>query len=361
MPLFEPNPEIFTNETVLRPNTYEPDEFPVRDAELAKYKRALQPVINAAPPKHIFLNGHPGSGKTAMTNYLLSHLKHSCAEYNIDLTTIYVSCENDINGMSSYDATIEIVNRLRDHPDGPNKNDLPTSGHSYTHVKNTLFDDLNHIGGTIIIVLDELHELTDDKILKHIPRAPGTHLDDDTHVGLIGISNDPAFLNGLSRDTEDSLTGELIPFDTYNATQLQTILETRAENAFHDDVLDQDVIPLCASIAAQHSGSARKAINLLREAGELARDQSADTVSIEHVRAAEQKLKRDSAKNALQALTVNQQLALLSVVYESIGTTEETPRANCSTPTKPFVTSLTIPQPRTTHSAVASTISKSNG
>ena len=55
-----------------------------------------------------------------------------------------------------------------------------------------------------------------------------------------------------------------------------------------DDVLSGDVIPLTAAIAAQEHGDARKAIEILRYAGELAERENVEMVTEEHVRDAQE-------------------------------------------------------------------------
>ncbi len=61
------------------------------------------------------------------------------------------------------------------------------------------------------------------------------------------------------------------------------ILEKRRD-AFHDGVLADDVIPLTAALAAQEHGDARKAIDILRNAGRIAKKQTDTRVTAEHVR-----------------------------------------------------------------------------
>ena len=48
--------------------------------------------------------------------------------------------------------------------------------------------------------------------------------------------------------------------------------------SFKDDVLNNDVIPLCAALAAKEEGDARYALDLLRTSGELADEKASETV-----------------------------------------------------------------------------------
>lgn len=91
---------------------------------------------------------------------------------------------------------------------------------------------------------------------------------------------------------EDTLCERELHFSPYDANDLQHILEKRADLAFEAGVLDGDVVPLCAAFAAQDKGSARQALDLLLEAGDLARRNNDSTVTEDHVREAKQLLEK---------------------------------------------------------------------
>lgn len=64
-------------------------------------------------------------------------------------------------------------------------------------------------------------------------------------------------------------------------------------DAFREDVLADDVVPLTAAFAAQEHGDAWKAIEILRHAGELAERQGDDQVTESHVRDAQERAEID--------------------------------------------------------------------
>jgi len=133
-------------------------------------------------------------------------------------------------------------------------------------------------------------------------------------VSLIGISNDLKFKNFLDPRVLSSLSEEEIVFPPYNASQLEDILSQRAELAFYDGVLDDEVIPFCAALAAQEHGDARKALDLLRISGEIAELRNEDKVTKEHVKEAVRKMERDHIIEAVKTLPNQSKLLLYSMI-----------------------------------------------
>jgi cell division control protein 6 len=310
MGMFERDRQVFADAAPLD-DSYEPQDIRERDEELDKYQRALQPIIDNRPTSNIFLYGKTGTGKTVATKFMLSHLETDAAEYDdVDLSTVWVSCENL---SSSYQVAVALVNELCE---SQGKDRISTTGYSQQRVFNLLYEELDALGGTVVIVLDEIDNIGhSDDILYGLPRARSNDYVDDVRPVIIGISNDFQFRDNLSPKVKDTLAEKEILFSPYNASQLQSILEPRAEKAFYDGVLTDDVVPLCAAFAAQDTGSARQAIRLLREAGELAQADDLETVAEDHVREAQDELEKNQLYEGMQELTTQGHAVLCALAY----------------------------------------------
>lgn len=318
MGMFQRDRQIFADAEPLD-DSYEPDDIRERDEQLEKYQRALQPIIDNRPTSNIFIYGKTGTGKTVATRYMLSHLENDAAQYDdVDLSIVWVGCENL---SSSYQVAVTLVNEMRREL---GKDRISTTGHSQQRVFDLLYEELDNIGGTVVMVLDEIDNIGhSDDILYGLPRARANDYVDNVRPVVIGISNDFQFRDNLSPKVKDTLAEKEILFPPYDGTQLESILQPRAEKAFHSDVLTDDAVPLCAAFAAQDTGSARQAIRLLREAGELAQAQEKTKVTEGHVRAAQDELEKNQLYEGMQELTTQGHAVLCALSYHEA--TNETP------------------------------------
>jgi len=318
MALFERSEEIFQDENVLH-DDFQPQSLEERDDELERYTGYLQPVINGSQPRNIFLYGKTGVGKTAATKYLLKHLEEDAAQYeDISITTVYLNCE-DLT--SSYRVAVSIVNQLREPG-----NQISRTGYPLNAVYEMLWEKLDEIGGTIIIVLDEIDYIgDDDSVLYQLPRARSNGKIEHSRVGIIGISNDFKFREKLDPRVEDTLCERELHFPPYDATDLRNILTKRADRAFKDGIVEHEVIPLCAAFAAQDKGSARQGLDLLLEAGDLARRQNDPVVTPEHVRDAKELLEKQRIEESMQDLTSHGHITLLAVVASTVAKPDVVP------------------------------------
>jgi cell division control protein 6 len=297
--------EVFDDRDVLL-DEHIPDELVGRDRQIEDYLEALMPVFDGHSPEHVFLFGPNGSGKTATTRFMLRELRADLDEVDqgVDLSTIWCRC-NSIG--TDYMLAIKLANRLLPAEDQVNR------GHAEDVVYDRLFGALEDVGGTILIVLDEIDRIEDlDTFMYEITRArsAGGRLD-DTKVGVVGISKNRDFYENLSSDVKSSLNDKTIDFPAYEGDDLKEILENRVESAFATGVVSKDVAPLCAAYAAKHKGDARFGLDLLRKSGDLAKRDELEQVTEEHVK----KARDDVVENRLEKELDNMTNEAMRTVY----------------------------------------------
>lgn len=320
---------IFQDMDVMNPNTqtYRPNELPEREEELDQIHSALRPATMGSTPLNVFVYGHTGQGKTVGIDLKTSQLQTYADENEMDLTVVHTRCK----GMDgSYHVMTHLIKAFREERFGPGE-ELP-SGHQRKTLLNMIIEELEAIGGTVIIVLDEIDAIGDDDyILYELPRANP----DQVRISIIGITNDLQFRDNLAADVRSSLGEDEISFDPYDANQLCDILARRAVGALRDtefrngcrnysylesDVLSADAIPLCSAMAAQDTGDAREALRLFFRAARFADDDGETVVTEDHVRHARDWLEEKAIESGIKTLPTQKQLALISVTWFNIQT-----------------------------------------
>ena len=192
---------------------------------------------------------------------------------------------------------------------------IPPTGLPTEEVYKAFLKAINKYKQNYIIILDEIDQLvskTGDNVLYNLTRINegGT----EQQLTIIGISNDVLFVDNLDPRVKSSLSEEEIVFPPYNALQIQSILKQRAELAFNKDVLEHGVIEKCAAYAARDHGDARRALELLRVAGEVADRKNTKKITIADIDEAEEKIDRDRIVDVVATQPKQYQLVLYSIL-----------------------------------------------
>ena len=217
---------------------------------------------------------------------------------------------------SAYDSVAEITERIESlTEDAKELEPVPMTGWPTDRVYSTFFDAVDYNERVVVIMLDEIDKLVEksgDDTLYNLSRMNSELV--NSRISIMGISNDLKFTDFLDPRVKSSLGEEEIVFPPYDATQLRDILQHRADVAFKPDALTSDVIPLCAAFAAQEHGDARRALDLLRTAGELAERSQADLIEESHVRQAQDKIELDRVVEVVRTLPTQSKIVLHSII-----------------------------------------------
>ena len=298
-------PKIFNNRNALDPS-YIPEILPHRDVQIKDIaEKTACALLGDAPPSFLCY-GQTGTGKTATIRYVSQKLAQQNSE--IKPWWIYINC----NVVSTpYRILAHIYNTIS------REEKIPPTGLPKDIIFKKLLGllDSKVKDSICFLVLDEIDILVDKKggneILYDLTRL-NENLD-NCKSSLIGISNKLKFRNSLDPRILSSLGEEHIVFHSYDASELRDILNERARIAFHEHVLKEDLIPLCAAVAAKEHGDARKALQLLRKAGELAERAQSKIVTSEYVEKAQEEIERDYIMEFIKGLPLQAQLILTSI------------------------------------------------
>ncbi len=299
--LLESEP-IFKNKEVLR-HSYTPDSLVHRDDQINSLASILVSALRGDTPSNILIYGKTGTGKTAVTRHVGIELERKGESLGTSCKVVYLNCE-----------VIDTQYRLLANLSRQFGEDVPMTGWPTDQVFAKFKEAIDSEKQIIIIILDEIDKLIKkgDDVLYNLSRI-NTDLK-EAKVSMIGVSNDLKFTEFLDPRVKSSLGEEEIIFPPYDADQISDILHERAEIAYKPDALDEMVIPLCAAFAAQEHGDARRALDLLRVAGEIAERENKSQVEEQHVRNAQEKIEIDRVVEVVRTLPTQSKLALYSVM-----------------------------------------------
>ncbi len=302
---------LFKDKKVLQ-SSYTPDTIPHREKEIKEIASMLAPSLRGEKPSNLFLYGKTGTGKTLSVIHVVDRLKKIAKKKKVSLEIFYLNCKLKKVADTEYRLIATLARNF-----GKN---VPVTGLPTDEIYRIFIESIDNEEKNIILILDEIDQLVKkagDEILYNLTRLNSELI--NTQITFVGISNDLRFANDIDPRVKSSLTEEDINFSSYNALQLQDILHERSKNAFKDKVLEQGAIEKCAALAAREHGDARRALDLLRVAGELAERNNSDKLLIDHIDIAEEKIERDLISDVVSTLPKQSQLVLLATfnLYES--------------------------------------------
>jgi cell division control protein 6 len=267
-------------------STYSPDFILHRNEQVEQIANILGPSLRLEKPSNLFIYGKTGVGKTLSVKYIVKQMSEVSKKENIPLKLFYINCKLRKVADTEYRLIAQLVREFG--------KEIPPTGLPTDEVYKIFFNTVDNEKQLLILILDEIDQLVKkvgDELLYNLTRI-NTELN-KSQISIIGISNDLVFVDNLDPRIKSSLSEEEILFPPYNAMQIQDILNQRAKEAFKEGAIETGVIEKCAAYAAREHGDARRALELLRVAGELAERNGYTKVKIKHIDDAEDKIERD--------------------------------------------------------------------
>jgi cell division control protein 6 len=301
---------------------YVPEKLPFRDEEAKTIAQTLSIVLKGARPSNLLLFGKPGTGKTAVIKNIINRLQKKAKELEIEVIMPFVNAKT---ANTAYKVLYEIAEEMGINK-GEKKQQVYFTGLSMGEATDRILDFIQKKKKLhVILVIDEIDSLVDkngDDILYNFTRA-NERMYEGGFISLIGISNSLTFKDKLDPRVRSSLSEEEMVFNPYTILQLQKILSDRAKLAFNDDAISTAAINLCAAMAGKENGDARKAIDLLRVAAEIAERERASNVQEIHIRQAQEKIEKDTNYEVLRNSTTHTKIVLLAIMKSKNGNTGE--------------------------------------
>ena len=293
--------------------TYIPDTILHRDSEQEQVTQSLIPILKHSRPSNLLVYGKPGTGKTLVVKKILSKIQLRVEKSKFPIKLIYANSKEET---TLYGLLVSFGRQL-----GLNEKELPSTGLAISEVFKRLLKIINSNQLNAVFVIDEIDYLahliskTGKDILYQLTRA-NERLTQGS-LTLVGISNDLTFKERLDPRVLSSLGEEEIVFTNYSVDQIRKILEGRIEQALVKNAIEDAALNLCSAMAGREHGDARRAIDLLRVASEIAEREQKTSINEDHIRMAGQKIEENKEVTSLQSYPLHEKILIIAVMKTS--------------------------------------------
>ncbi len=307
---------LFNEKQVLQAN-YNPDNISHRDSQIEQIASILAPVLRGEKASNLFLYGKTGTGKTLSVQYVSEEILKRAKDMGIEIRIEYLNCKLKKVADTEYRILAALIHKLG--------GEVAATGLPTGKVYDKFVDLIENKKQLIILIFDEIDQAVkkiSDNFLYSLTRLNAELT--KSQISLIGISNDVTFLENIDPRVRSSLGEEEIIFPPYNAPQLLDILHERCKRAFKKGVLEEGVLQKCAAFAAREHGDARRALDLLRVAGELAERDGSKLITENYIDSANKKIEKDK----ILAIIESEPTQFQNVLYSILQLTKERDKNN---------------------------------
>jgi len=300
---------LFKDKNVLQ-SGYCPDVLLHREAELVQLAKILAPLLRGEQVSNVFIYGKTGVGKTLTVRHVCNELELAAkrADVKTPLKFIYINAKL----RKVADTENRLISKMCEEMGLTN---LPKTGLATSRIYDYFSEAADSKSQKIILIIDEVDRLINragDEVLYYITRMNAELK--KSKLNVIGITNDLKLLDNIDPRVKSSLGEERLFFKPYNADQLFNILQMRADSAFREGVVGEGVIKLCAAHAAKEHGDARRALDLLRVAGEIAEREGALRLVEKQVEDAQTKIEQEAITEILKVQPQQSRAVLYSII-----------------------------------------------
>ncbi len=299
--IFEAKSPIFKNRSVFNIK-YIPEKILHRDDQIKEVASRLQWILQGSKPKDFIIYGFGGTGKTLTTLYVVEELRKLT-----DFKYFYINLRKARTEVRALNQILDKLTKKTSNTSSPSE------------LFRRIFEYIETIPQHhIFFILDEIDKVeTGYDGLLYCFLRPHEVSETTKEITLIACSNDMNFPRELDVGTRSSFACmDKLMFPRYDANQLNDILKQRAKDGLKDGVYDDDILSLCAAYGAQEHGDARKTIELLEKAAEIAMVEKQPKILENHINKAREQIEYEAVYKGLTLLPTQCKAVALACIKD---------------------------------------------
>ena len=289
--------------------SYVPEKLKCRDDAISSliynYRRIIEE--EAQPSVNCLMLGKGGVGKTVTAKYFGRNFKNIALEKDLEVFLEYFNC---IHFRSKSKIIREILGKYT-HGSG--------RGFSDDEALKLILTKLINSKGYMLLIIDEVHLLSSDEVLALLDIAE-TYGHQNTRLSIILISRTNDWMK-IETERILSRLNEKIVLKPYNYDDSKQILQYRAELAFKEYVISENIIEMVSEITTQHKNM-RHGIEILRKSGLYADKEGLDKITADMIREASNDVYPTFRGEIVDQLSDQELLALYGITRSLINNDE---------------------------------------
>ena len=285
-----------------------PSKIVSRKTEVEQIVRYLWGYKDGHVVPLVSIFGRSGTGKSTLVKFVCKYIPE------IKLCFVNLRKAKTVFGGANL-----ILNAL-DHPSLKSAQGM---NQAMETIQREILNSFNQKTKLFVLVLDEFDVLFYDKrgnpsdfVYKLVEMQ--TELKEKGYLSMIfTISNNVLSDYDLDDRIRSRIGNSEIFFKPYSKEDTLKILRLRAKDAFQKEI-DDKVLNHCANLSFLEHGDARRAVDLLRVASEIA-SQEKKEINKSHVDLASEKIQKDRVHDVLKTLSYHSKVACLVLAKKTFG------------------------------------------
>lgn len=199
-----------------------------RENEYDAVYNCIQPALEGASPVHTVISGDYATGKTTVISKIINDIRNKTNE----IIPVYIDCQGATSQLKFYSFVYQdVFNKPK--PDTV----------SASRLKERVMDQLKETGQSLVVVLDDVYHLLakswSNDLLSKLLRSYQMY---GTRVGVFNLLPSLQFKYRFDTDLRTMYVPYEIEFPNYTLGEVYGILKDRCCYAFHDGVINKEVI-----------------------------------------------------------------------------------------------------------------------